>query len=305
MADLLRDKCAVVTGGGRGQGREIALAMAREGVKVVVNDLGGGVEGIGSDQAPADEVTAEINRAGGTAVANYDNVADFNAAKNIIDDCVNNFGRIDILVNCAGILGRIRTPFYEIDKEDWDRVMAVNLHGTFHTCRHALRFMMTQKTGRIINFSSPAWLGMRATAYAASKGAVVSMTVGIAQQMILEGYEITCNAIVPIAETRMSPRAGGEFFKRLYQEGLINQQLCEESCDPPGPEHIPPVVLYLATDEAVNINGQVIGASRGRVALYSYPSEIKGLYKDGLWTLEELVDRVPATFAQGLQRMKG
>ena len=305
MFPLLEGKCAVVTGGGRGQGREIALAMARQGVKVVVNDLGGEVDGTGSDCAPADEVVAEINKSGGIAIASYDSVADFTAAEKIIDSCVNNFGRIDILVNCAGIGGLGRIPFWEVKKEDWDAVIVVNLNGTFNTCRHALAYMVKQKTGRLINFSSPAWLGLGASAYTASKGAVVSLTTGLAQQMALEGYQITCNSLVPIAETRMSPRRGSEGYKRLFQAGLMGRQVYEESCDPSGPEHIPAIVLYLATDEAVDINGQVIGASRGRVALYSRPTEIRGLYKDGVWTLDELVQRIPATLAQGLPKVIG
>lgn len=305
MAGLLEGKCAVVTGGGRGQGREIALAMASRGVKVVVNDLGGAVDGTGADRSPADEVVAKIKKAGGVALPNYDSVADFNAAENIINTCVNSFGKIDILVNCAGIGGKRASSFWDTSKEDWDTVIAVNLNGTFNTCRHALAFMVKQKTGRIINFSSPAWLGNGASAYTASKGAVVSLTMGIAQTMAIGGYGITCNAIIPIADTRMSPRRGREGWERLYKAGLINRQIYEESCDPPGPEHIPAIVLYLSTDEAANFNGQVLGASRGRVALYSWPTEIKGLYKNGVWTLEELLERIPRTLALDLRTARG
>ncbi|MEE8414433.1 MAG: SDR family NAD(P)-dependent oxidoreductase [Dehalococcoidales bacterium] len=305
MVKLLDGKCAVVTGGGRGQGREIALAMARQGVKLIVNDFGGAVDGSGSDRAPADDVVAEIKKEGGTAIANHDTVADFTAAENIITACVENYGRIDILVNCAGIGGRRPGKFWETSKEDWDTVIATNLNGTFYTCRHALAHMVKQGTGRIINFSSPAWLGMGASAYTASKGAVVSLSTGIAHLMTFEGYGITCNSIIPIADTRMSPRRGGEIWERFYKAGLITRQIYEESSDPPGPEHIPAVVLYLATDEAAKVNGQVIGASRGRVALYSWPTEVKGLYKEGVWTLEELMKSMPATLLQGLQTARG
>lgn len=303
MANLLEGKCAVITGSGRGMGREIALAMAKQGVKVVVNDLGGAPDGTGADRAPADEVLAEIKAAGGVGVANYDSVADFNAAANIINTCVSNFGRIDILVNCAGIVGKRAPSFWEINKEDWDTVIDVNLSGTFNTCRHALGFMVKQKTGRIINFSSPAWLGAGATAYTASKGAVVSLTIGLAQVMSLGGYEITCNAIVPIAATRIGPRGGGS--DRTYQAGLINRQLYEESLDPPGPEHVVAPVLYLSTDQAANFNGQIIGSSRGRVAVYTWPTEAKGIYKDGIWTLDELVRIVPKTLAMDLRKTRG
>ena len=306
MSGSLEGKCAVVTGAGRGQGREIAIAMAKEGAKVIVNDLGGEKDGTGAaDHGPADEVVAAIRSSGGTAYANYDSVADFGRAAHIIGDCVEGLGRIDILVNCAGIGGRRPGPFWETREEDWDAVIAVNLKGTFNTCRHALGFMVKQNAGRIINFSSPSWLGNGAGAYTASKGAVVSLTMGIAQTMAVEGHAITCNALVPIADTRMSPKGGRERWQQLYKAGLITQQIFEESCDPPGPEHIPAIVLYLATDAAAYINGQVIGASRGRVALYSWPTEIKGLYKDGIWTLEELERLVPRSFARDMKKAAG
>jgi NAD(P)-dependent dehydrogenase (short-subunit alcohol dehydrogenase family) len=279
--------------------------MAREEMKVVVNDLGGASDGTGTDRAPADEVVAEIRKAGGQAVASYDSVADFDGAKRIIDTCVSSFGRIDVLVNCAGIGGRRAPHFWETAKEDWDAVIGVNLNGTFNTCRHALKYMVEQNSGRIINFSSPSWLGNGAGAYTASKGAVVSLTVGIAQTMAVEGRDITCNAIVPIADTRMSPKRGRENWERLYKAGLINKQIFEESCDPPGPEHIPAIVLYLASDEASNINGQVLGASRGRVALYSKPTEVKGLYKDGVWTMDELARLMPVSLVQDMRRDVG
>jgi NAD(P)-dependent dehydrogenase (short-subunit alcohol dehydrogenase family) len=305
MAGPLEGKRAVITGAGRGQGREIALALARQGAKVVVNDLGGEADGTGANRGPAEQVAAEIQSAGGTAVANVESVADFDAAARIVNDCVAHFGGIDILVNCAGIGGKRAAHFWETAKQDWDTVIAVNLNGTFNMCRHALGFMVRQQKGRILNFSSPSWLGNGASAYTASKGAVVSLTMGIAQQMAVEGYGITCNAIVPIAETRMSPRRGRANWERLYKAGLINRQIFEESCDPPGTEHIPGIVLYLATDAAANINGQVFGASRGRVALYSWPTEVKGLYKDGVWTMDELARLLPGSLAAEMRRAAG
>jgi NAD(P)-dependent dehydrogenase (short-subunit alcohol dehydrogenase family) len=305
MHRLLEGKSAVITGAGRGQGREIALAMAREGITVVVNDLGGATDGTGADHAPADKVVAEIKQAGGTAIPNYDSVADFAGAQRMINACVGTFGRIDILVNCAGIGAPSRVPFWETTKEDWDRVIAVNLTGTFNTCRHATGHMVKQQKGRIINFSSPAWVGMIASAYGASKGGVVSLTTALALLFDMEGLDITCNSIIPIADTRMSPKRGAAGHTRQYEAGLLGRQIYEESVDPPGPEHIPAAVLFLAADEAAGVNGQVIGASRGRVALYSRPTEIKGLYKDGVWTLEELVRRFPSSLGQDLPRKLG
>ena len=305
MGNRLNGKNALITGAGRGQGREIALAMAREGARIIVNDLGGAADGTGADRSPADDVVSEIVKMGGTAFSNYGSVADFDAAASMVSDCVTKLGSIDILVNCAGIGGKRAPHFWETAKQDWDTVIGVNLNGTFNTCRHALGFMVKQNAGRIINFSSPSWLGNGAGAYTASKGGVVSLTMGIAQTMAVEGYHITCNALVPIADTRMTPKRGRDNWQRLYNAGLITKQIFEESCDPPGPEHIPAIVLYLATDEAANINGQVLGASRGRVALYSWPTEVKGLYKDGVWTLEELTRLVPGSLDRDIKKAAG
>jgi NAD(P)-dependent dehydrogenase (short-subunit alcohol dehydrogenase family) len=307
VAKLLEGKCAVITGSGRGMGRETALLFAKHGAKVVVNDLGGAIQGGGSDHTPADEVVAEIKKIGGMAVANYDSVADFNAAKNMIDSCVNNFGKIDILVNCAGIGDKREVEFWDTTEETWDLVIGVNLNGTFNTIRHALGYMVKQKWGRIINFSSPSWMGCGgASAYTAAKAGVAGLTMGLATTLSVKGFtNITCNSIVPIADTRRSPKKNTEMWEALYKAGQITQQILEESCNPPGPEHTAPMITYLATEEAKNITGQMIGTSRGRVALYNWPTETKGLYKEGLWTPEELAKLVPRTFGQDLKTAKG
>jgi NAD(P)-dependent dehydrogenase (short-subunit alcohol dehydrogenase family) len=313
MGRWLEGKSAVITGGGRGIGREICLAMARQGVKVVVNDIGGGADNVSLDQGPANQVVDEIRKLGGIAVPDYNSVTDFKAAKDIVETCLNSFGRIDILVNCAGGSGIAANspaakmvPFWELSEEAWEGGITLNLKGVFNTCRHALGYMVKQNWGRIINFTSPAWLGIMADGYTAGKGGVVSLTRGLAQQMDLSGYNITCNAIAPIAATRINPgRKAAEFWQKLFQAGLITRQICDDSIDPPPPEHIPPIILYLATEQARNISGHVFGASRGRIALYSNPTEIKGLYKNGVWTLDELIDRIPSSLAQGLVNSRG
>jgi 3-oxoacyl-[acyl-carrier protein] reductase len=242
-----------------------------------------------------------------------DIIPEINAAQRIIETCVHSFGTIDIRVNCAGGAGVAGTgkpeklvPFWESSEEAWDGSIALNLKGTFNTCRHALSYMVKQNWGRIINFTSPAWLGMMPDGYTAGKGGVVSLTLGMAQQMDFEGYHITCNAISPIAATRINPgRKVAEYWKGLYEAGLITREICEDSSDPPHPEHIPPIILYLCTEHAANINGHVFGASGGRIALYSNPTEIKGLYKEGVWTVDELIRRVPSSLAQGLVKARG
>ena len=299
MAGLLEGKCVVVAGAGRGIGREIALAFGRHGARVVVNDTGTELNGTGFDREPAEEVAAQITQSGHHAIANFDSVADLASADNLIKACVREFGRIDVLVNCATIArgGQL----WETDEEDSDAVLAVALKGTLNTCHHALVAMMKQNSGRIVNFASPSWLGVTgADAYTAAKGGVVSLTRGIASRMKLDGYAITCNAIAPIALTRLTRMGDRTMWDRSLQAGIIDRQIYEDSTNPAGPEQIPPIVLYLATDQAANVTGRVFGASNGRVALYSEPREEAGIYKEGIWTLEELLNLFPRTLGREL-----
>jgi len=329
MVNPLHGKAAVITGGAGNIGSEIALAMARQGVRLVVNDTGTRrVRGVKRDSSMVDQVVAEIKEAGGTAIANYDSVADFDGAEDMINTCVKNYGRIDILVNCAGGIisttGEESLEFWETNDEIWDGIMDVNLKGTFHMCRHAMAHMVKQNYGRIINCSSQSWLGAGADpgAYVAAKGGIISLTMSIGQQMLLDGYNITCNAIVPLSDQKLG--RDGEYYKkmqwnsdqmaaggrwdRLYKAGLINRQYYEAlSIARPTttPDHIPPIVLYLAADEKTNINGRVFGVSKGRISLYSEPTEIRCIYKDGVWTLDELVKAVPSALATGIIKARG
>ena len=297
MAKHLEGKNAVVTGGGRGIGRAVALELARNGAKVVVSDLGGSAAGEGSDATPAQQVADEIKKSGGQAVANHDNVTDFAAAERIIKTCVDNFGRIDILVNCAGIL-RDRMIF-NMTEQEWDAVIAVHLKGMFNMCRHASRLMREQKWGRIVSTTSDAWRGAPGQPnYSAAKGGIVSLTYTMAGE--LGKYNVTVNAIAPIAATRltMSDEVKARFTRAL-EAGMMNKEQYEEAINMPGPEFVAPIVAYLCTEEAKIINGKVIGVSGGRVAIYTKPFEIAGLHrqhrKDGAWTVDELIKLVPGT----------
>jgi NAD(P)-dependent dehydrogenase (short-subunit alcohol dehydrogenase family) len=298
MGNKLEGRAAVVTGAGRGIGRAIALELAKEGAKVVVNDLGTGRTGEGADTSPAEEVVAEIKKAGGVAVANGDSVADFVAAGRMIQSCVDNFGRIDILVNVAGIL-RDRMV-HKMSEEEWDAVIGVHLKGTFNTIRHAAALMRAQKSGRIINFASESWLGIIAGQpnYAAAKGGIISLTREVAGE--LRNKNVTVNAIVPTAATRMNMNDDViANMKKMLEAGMITQEGFDEFMDLPGPEYLAPVIVYLATDEAAGITGKVIACGGGRVALYSDPVEIRALYKDykkeGPWTIDDLTKMVPRT----------
>jgi NAD(P)-dependent dehydrogenase (short-subunit alcohol dehydrogenase family) len=221
MSEKLKGKSGVVTGSGRGIGREIALAMAGEGANVVVVDPGVARDGSATNAAPADEVVDEIQKKGGTAIANYGSVVDFKAAESIIKSCVDKFGRIDFLVNCAGILRE--RMIWNMSEEEWDAVIAVHLKGTFNCSRHACVFMREQKAGRIINLTSDAWRGTVGQCnYGAAKGGIVSLTRAIAREM--GRFGVTCNALCPVAATRMTMteevKAG---MKKRLEAGLITK----------------------------------------------------------------------------------
>ena len=306
MAKHLEGKSAVVTGAGRGIGRAVSLELAKHGAKVVVCDLGGSKSGEGADAGPAQQVVAEIKKAGGTAIANGENVTDFAAAERIIKACVDNFGKIDILVNCAGIL-RDRMSF-NMTEQEWDAVIAVHLKGMFNMCRHAGRLMREQKWGRIVSTTSDAWRGAPGQPnYAAAKGGIVSLTYTLAGE--LGKYNCAVNAIAPIAATRLTMDEEVKArFTRAYESGMMNKEQYDEIMNMPGPEYVAPIVAYLCSEEGGKIfNGKVIGVQGGRVAVYSKPYEIAGLYrnakKEGPWTVDDLIRLAPTLAAVPLNIM--
>ena len=194
MANRLAGKVAIVTGGGRGIGRGEALLLAEEGAAVVVNDLGGNPDGTGHDGGPADEVVAEIKAKGGRAVASYDNVAEMAGGENMVKIALDTFGRLDIVVNNAGIL-RDRMVF-NMSEEEWDLVVDVHLKGHFTTTKAAGVIFRQQRSGRIINTSSTSGLGSMGQAnYSAAKEGIVGLTRTVARD--LGRYGVTCNAIRP------------------------------------------------------------------------------------------------------------
>ena len=294
MGKRLKGKGAVVTGGGRGIGRELCLALAAEGASVIVVDPGVSRGGEGSDDAPADEVVAEIKKSGGTAIADHHSVTDYNAAEGIINSCVENFGHIDILVNCAGVVRE--RMVWNLSEEDWDIVMATHLKGTFNCTKWAATHMRQQRSGRIITFPSPVWRGTTGQAnYSAAKGGIVSFTKSIALE--LGRYGITCNGVIPTAATRMildeSIKAG--FDKRL-EAGLMSKKEYDEVMSMPGPEFVPPIVIYLCTDEAADINGCLFNIMKGRIGIYADPQEVRQMFNDGeIWNVDKLIELIPKT----------
>ena len=289
MGGRLSDKVAVVTGAGRGLGRAHALALASEGARVVVNDFGGELDGRGASASPAEAVVAEIAELGGEAAANFGDVSDPDGAEAIIESALETFGRIDILVNNAG--NYRPKMIFNMSFDDWDAVVKVHLYGHFNCIRSASRRFREQRGGRIINTASEAWLGEAAVSnYGAAKAGIVGLTRIAARD--LGKYGVTCNCICPRASTRMTE--GLSFDKsgdRPSMGSVINSA---------EPEDVGPLLAYLASDEAKDINGQVFLAYGGTISLFSEPKPIKTIFKNGRWTVDELSAIMPEKIAADL-----
>ena len=298
MGDRLKGKVALVTGAGRGLGRCHSLALAAEGAKVVINDLGGAMDGTGSDQTPADEVVAEIKKMGSDAVANYDSVVSFEGAEKMVKCALDNFGRLDILINNAGVL-RDRMVF-NMTEEEWDTVLKVHLYGHFNCAKHASVVFRQQRNGRIVNTSSAAGLGNMGQAnYSAAKEGIVGLTRTLARD--LGRYGVTCNAIRPMAGTRMTltPELKSAWGKSMGISGTDLDNFMTTIFTPA--ECVSPFVVFLCTDEAANINGRTFCVMGGEIHLYSEPDYTRSIYKKGIWTVDELCELVPGSLATGLE----
>jgi NAD(P)-dependent dehydrogenase (short-subunit alcohol dehydrogenase family) len=297
----LQGKAAVVTGGGRGIGRSIALELAAQGASVVVNDPGLGRGGEATDEKPADEVVAAIESAGGKAIANYDSVAEYASAGRMIKQAVDTFGSIDIVVNVAGMLRE--RMIWNMTEDDFDQVINVHLKGHWNMCHHATKEMRRAGFGRIINFSSDAFKGSVGQCnYSAAKAGIIGLTRSIAREC--GRYGITANAICPLAATRMTVNdaviAG---MKRRLDNGLISQAQYDNFMAMPGPEFVAPMVAYLGTDEAADVNGQLFHVERTKIHTYMFGEESRAIFKyddEGLFTVDELVRTVPGSLMLGI-----
>lgn len=292
MGNRLADKVAVITGAGRGLGRAEALALAAEGAKIVVNDLGGDADGTGASQSPAEEVVQEIKKMGGDAVANYDSVTTPEGGENIIKTAIDKFGKLDILVNNAGVL-RDRIIF-NMSEEEWDTVMKVHLYGTFHCTKPACVIFRQQRSGRIINTSSAAGLGNMGQAnYSAAKEGIIGFTRTVARDM--GKYGVTCNAIRPVAATRLtlSPELKAAWEKSGMQDVI-------KKVEQAVPEMVAPLVVYLCTEAASDINGYDFAVGGGQLGVYTQPEVKAQIEKPGVWTLDELLDIMPKKITKGL-----
>jgi NAD(P)-dependent dehydrogenase (short-subunit alcohol dehydrogenase family) len=299
LGERLKGKNALVTGAGRGIGKAIALALAEEGANVLVCDLGVAMDGTGADKSPADSTVEECRKLGVRAAAHYGDVSNFKSAEEMVQACVSNFGRIDILCNIAGIL-RPKMIFNMLE-EDWDKVQAVHLKGTWNLCRHACVLMRQQKYGRIVNCASEAYAGtVGHTNYGAAKGGIVSLTYAIAREM--GQYGVTCNAFTPRARTRMSVGSDqDQGLQKRIDAGLISedrlQGMEETRREGADPEYFAPFIAYLASDAAANINGCIFVVSRATIGIWNHPQIARKFTRDwdtaDKWSLDELEKLVP------------
>lgn len=287
LVGLLDGKIAIVTGAGRGIGRGEALLLAREGAKVVVNDVGASTAGEGADESPAEQVVSEIEAGGGEAVADFTDVSDFLATERMIGSVIDRFGRLDILVNNAGIL-RDRMVFNMAEAE-WDAVVAVHLKGTFNCTRHAAAYWRERSkagedvSGRIVNTSSPSGLygNVGQSNYGAAKAGIAAFTIIIAQE--LQRFGVTANAVSPSARTRMTEQAFGDLSAPSDRS---------DGFDALAPENIAPIVAYLASDDAAGITGQVFGVRGASISLLHGWTPTSSIEKDSAWQPSELVTEI-------------
>ncbi len=284
---LLEERVAIVTGSGRGIGREFALCLASEGASVVVNDVGVSLDGRGTEEDPAAQVCKEIENAGGRALPNYDSVSDFEGARRIVQAAVDAFGRLDVLVNNAGIV-RDRS-LLKMEESDFDAVVAVHLKGTFNCAHHAGAVMKEAGYGRIINITSSAGLrgNFGQTNYGAAKAGIMGMTFIWALE--LARYGITVNAVAPAGATRMTAA------------------LFERSGEEPPPEQNPalnaPLVAFLASERAAHVNGQILGRSDYAFTIFQHPKQIAWMWRDGGWTPQQVADNFDGVLGQHLQHV--
>jgi NAD(P)-dependent dehydrogenase (short-subunit alcohol dehydrogenase family) len=270
---ILTDKVVIITGAGGAIGRTVALQMAREGAKVVVNDLGCALSGQGGSNAPAEETCRLIRAANGEAVLSTDSIADWHAAHRIVETGLDSYGRIDALVNVAGNL--FFTPFHEIGEAEWRAIVDVQLNGAFFISRAVIPHFLAQKSGAFVHFTSTSGLyGRRQQAhYAAAKLGVTAMCRTIAMET--EGMGIRVNCIAPIANSRMS-------------EGV---PLSSAALDRLSPEAIAPMAVFLVSDLSCEVNAQIFMVRGNEIALIGQSRAVESLFETGGWSARSIAER--------------
>jgi len=296
----LDNRVAIITGAGRGIGAEVAKLFGAEGAKVVVNDLGAHLDGGGRDTSPADSIVAHINDNGGHAVANYDDVTDYDAAENIVRTALDTYGDLDILVNVAGNL-RDKMVF-NMTEEEWDSVVDVHMKGTFTTTKYASIHWRNERKGhyRLINFSSGSGLHGAAGQpnYAAAKLGIVGFTYSCANA--LARYGVTSNAIAPGASTRMTDSVPDDRRRAASADSEVI-----ESDHPRWPGHVAKPIAYIASEESDWLNGRVIRAFGYRIGFYNNPTLVKELIGQESWDLDDVFTEFERNFKPIAEGMDG
>jgi NAD(P)-dependent dehydrogenase (short-subunit alcohol dehydrogenase family) len=280
----LEGKVVVVTGAGRGIGRELALEVARGGGRVVVNDVGSSVGGEGNDQGPADQVVREIQAAGGEAVASYASVAEWRSALRIIETAMTVFGRIDAVVNNAGIL-RDRF-FFNMDPDEWKAVIDVHLNGSFFVSRAAAAQFKNQRSGAYVHLVSTSGLigNLGQANYSAAKLGIVALSKSIAMDM--QRYGVRSNCVSPFALSRM--------IGTIHADGP-EQEMRLKRLQAMEPAKIAPLVAYLVSDLAAQVSGQIFAVRANEIFLMSQSRPLRSLHADGGWTMNSIAERaIPA-----------
>ncbi len=283
----LAGKTVVVTGAGRGIGRAIAMLMAKHGARVVINDIGASLTGDGSDATPAKQVAHEINAAGGAAVANNDSVAGFASAGKIIQCALDHFGRVDCVVNNAGILRDV--IFHKMTEDDWDSVINVMLKGAFNMSRNAAEHFRKQNGGAFVHMTSTSGLigAMGQANYSAAKLGIVALSKSIAIDMAR--FNVRSNCVAPVAWTRMTesiPPKDPAAAKRTERYKQITA------------EHNAPLVVFLASDAAVSVNGQIFSVRKNEIFLMGQSRPLKSVHRDSGWTPETCAEHMLPAFRE-------
>ena len=276
---MLEGKVALITGSGRGIGRAMALVMAENGAKIVVNDVGAAVDGSGGDATPAQQVVNEIEalHGQGSAVANSDSVADWDAAQRMVKTAIDRFGRIDIVVNNAGILRD--TIFHRMTPEEFDAVVKVHLYGAFYVSRATIPYFRAQESGSFIHMTSTSGLigSVGQVNYAAAKLGIAGMSRGIAGDAAR--YHVRSNCIGPHAFSRMIETVPGQSEAQLQERAAKTR-----------PDQVAQLAAFLASDAAKDVTGQIFGARGNEIYLYSQPRPIRTMHRGDGWTAEKMAE---------------
>ena len=284
MGNMVKDKVVVVTGAGGGIGRDFALMMAAHGAKVVVNDIGASVAGEGKDAGPAQRVAAEIIAAGGQAVANTDSVADWDAANRIVKTAIDAFGRVDVVINNAGIL-RDRF-FFNMSIDEWKAVIDVHLNGSFYVSRAAAPYFKSQESGCYINMTSTSGLigNFGQANYSAAKLGIMGLSKSMALDMAK--FNVRSNCISPFAWSRMIGSIPTETPEQKARVEKIKQMETSK---------IAPLAVFLASDAGKGVTGQVFGVRMNEIFLFSQSRPIRSVQRSEGWTPETIAEHaIPA-----------